>query len=109
MEFGFNPETIMLVLLVISILYAFISTWKKYGLKKALLAVMRTIENVKINEETKEKVSAAITIANEVKSDWNKRSPVKKIAKIGKLIDDIYEAEVKDVEKWKTKFDGELR
>lgn len=105
MEFGFNPETITLALLLISVVYAFIVTWKKHGFKKALIAMMRTIESVKVDQETKEKVDAAIMIANEIRLKCNKRSTFQDMAKVGRLIDEVYHAEVKDISKWKRKFD----
>ena len=72
-------ENIKLLILIIVTIVGVIIEWKRRGWKKALLGVMRTIEKTKVDQETPEKIDAAITIANEIRSDWNKGSKTKAI------------------------------
>jgi len=103
MDIGLNVETIAIVITLVSIIITFIQVKKRKGWKAALLAVMRTIQGAKVDEETKEKVEAALKIAEEIKKQWDKNSKVKAIANIGSFIDTVYDAQVKDIEKWKNK------
>ena len=108
MEIGLNVETISILITLVSVIVTFISVWKKKGWKAALIAVMRSIEKVKVNQETEQKIESAMLIADEIKSDWDKNSKDKAIAKVGTFIDTVYHAQVKDLSTWKKEFDAKL-
>lgn len=103
MELSLIVTIVSLAITVISLIVTFITVWKKKGWKAALLAMMRTIQKVKVDQETEGKVEAAITIANEIKEHWDKNSNIKSVAKVGAFIDEVYHAQVEDINKWKDK------
>lgn len=98
MEFGLNTETVSAIITLVSLVVTFITAFKKRNWKEALIAVMQTIQKVKVDQSAGAKARAAIVIAEEIKSRWNKDSESRKVAKVGSFIDKIYDSKVKKIE-----------
>jgi len=93
-------ENLKIAISVIFAIVIFIVELKRRGMKSALVSVMKSIEVSKLNQDDLKKQDIGIAIAKQIREDWYKKHPENSISKVGKVIDKVYESDIKTVSSW---------